>query len=296
LVVLLDGTSTGTRTGRWLKAVTPQSILRFLSATSVAAVPLAFLVAQSYARGRASYYGIPPGLVRVGLTDAISPFVIIAGLGWFVFIVLHEVERVGLVKFANAIGSTFRIMFIVPLLVGVLIAQIDNQVQESGLVVTLIVYAMFLILAYLLLWWVPPAIAWIGHWVGRTVASQWNPPYRPGRFALHMFRGLLDYSRWPRELAIFMFSAIALLALLGAVPIALGWVDAQDTEDYAVVKAAGGDRQVVLAIYGDKAFMATVEGQHIRTITIRQTADLKDMEVSIEHLGSLRPVRPTSPW
>ena len=96
MAVLLDGTS-GTRTGRWLKAMAPQSVMRYLPTVSILGVPLAFVVAREYERGKVSFYGIPEEFVRVGPVDAIAPFFAIAGALWLLFIVGHEVERVGVV-------------------------------------------------------------------------------------------------------------------------------------------------------------------------------------------------------
>ena len=42
------------------------------------------------------------------------------------------------------------------------------------------------------------------------------------------------------------------------------------------------------AIYEDKTFTADIDGRRIRTVRIRHTSDVKDVQITIEHLGSLR--------
>jgi hypothetical protein len=79
MAMLLDSTS-GTRTGRWLKAMTPQSMVRYLRIISVLGLPLAFVIAREYERGKVGVYGIPEEFVRVGPIDAVAPFVSIVGV------------------------------------------------------------------------------------------------------------------------------------------------------------------------------------------------------------------------
>jgi hypothetical protein len=118
MAMLLDGTA-GTRTGRWLRAMAPHSVVGHLATVSVLGVPLAFVVARQYERGKATFYGIPEEFIRVGPVDAIAPFFGIAGMLWLLFMVTHEVERVGIARIANSIGATFRILIAILFLVSI---------------------------------------------------------------------------------------------------------------------------------------------------------------------------------
>jgi hypothetical protein len=71
MAILLDGTS-GTRTSRWLK-VAPQSAVRHISTIGVIGVPLAFVVARQYERGKASFYGIPEEFVASDRSMPLPP-------------------------------------------------------------------------------------------------------------------------------------------------------------------------------------------------------------------------------
>jgi hypothetical protein len=44
---------------------------------------------------------------------------------------------------------------------------------------------------------------------------------------------------------------------------------------------------VILAVYEDKTFTANLNDQCIHTVRMRQTADVKDVQVNIEDLGQL---------
>jgi hypothetical protein len=293
MAVLLDGTglSPGTRTGRWLQALlTPQSILGFLPAASVVGLPLSFVVADSYASGKARYYGIPEELVRVGPADAVAPFIVMALLAWVFFVAAHEVERAGLAAVVKLLGGYLRVCF-AGLWIGALITNFDNFVREEGFVLTSIVYAVLLVMAYVVLWWIPSAISWIGLRLGRAIVGGTTGAPPPGRFARHIFRGLLDYPKPRSRRLLTLYVVVALsLGLTNSVPVGIGWLEARWREDFPVIIRAGRpQKQVILAVYGDKTYTAEVEGQRIRRVMMRQTADLKDVEVRVEHLGQLRP-------
>jgi hypothetical protein len=289
VAVLLDpGGAPQTRTGRWLKALTPQSILGFLPAASIVGLPLSFVVALNYELGRAVYYGIPQEFVRVGPVDAIAPFIIMALLVWLLFIVAYEVERVGLGMLSNFVGATLRLI-LVSLWAVALIINFGRFREEDGLGLTLIAYAIVLLGIYVALWWLPRGIAWIGRWFRRAVAEP-TPP--PGRIARHFFGGVLNYRVGPGDLLRLSIVVLTCFWVIGAAPALLGRWDAQITEEFTVITVPGRpDKQVILAVYADKTFTAELEDRRIRTIMVRQTADLKDMQVRVEHLGRLRPSR-----
>jgi hypothetical protein len=287
MAMLLDGTS-GTRTGRWLKAMAPHSVVRHLPTVSVLGVPLAFVVAREYERGKASFYGVPEEFVRVGPVDAIAPFFAIAGVLWLLFIAMHEAERVGIARIANYIGATLRILIAIMFLVVLGIVFTDEFRKQSSILVILLVLAVYILVAaglYAILWWLPPGIAWIGHRVARAVAKARAAPVRRGRLERHVFRGSLDY-RFSSDLKRFFWVVLTGLALVGIVPHMLGWWNAQSQATYAVLGGPG--KQVILAVYEDKTFTADVDGQRIRAVRMRQTADVKDVQVTVEHLGQLQ--------
>ena len=124
MTILLNGTS-GTRTSRWLK-VAPQSAVRHISTIGVIGVPLAFVVARQYERGKASFYSIPEEFVRVGPIDALAPFIAIAGILWLLFIAMHEVERVGIARIANSIGGMLRPLIAITFVIGLGIGFING--------------------------------------------------------------------------------------------------------------------------------------------------------------------------
>jgi hypothetical protein len=134
MTVLLDGNSR-TRTARWLKAMTPESLLRFVPTVSVLGVPLAFVVAREYERGKATFYGIPEEFVRVGPVDAIAPFVSIAGILWLLFIAMYEVERVGLARFTQYVGAHIRLGIALLFLIGIGITSFD-LIEQDGILAT----------------------------------------------------------------------------------------------------------------------------------------------------------------
>jgi hypothetical protein len=83
-----------------------------------------------------------------------------------------------------------------------------------------------------------------------------------------------------------MLAALIGLPLISFVPNILGWSHAQSRTTFPVL--AGPSKQVVLAVYEDKTFTADLDGRHIRTVRMRQTADVEDVQVTIEELGQLR--------
>jgi hypothetical protein len=248
MAMLLDGTA-GTRTGRWLRAMAPHSVVRYLPTVSVLGVPLAFVVARQYERGRATFYGIPEEFVRVGPVDAIAPFFAITAMLWLVFIVMHEVERVGVARIANYIGASFRVFVALLFLVALGVAFTDEFRKQSSVPVILLVLAIYVLVAagvYAVLWWLPPIIAWIGRRVARAVAKARGTPVRRGRLERHIFRGSLDY-RFSPDLKRLFWVVLVGLALVGLVPHLLGWWNAQSQTTYAVLGGPG--KQVILAVY-----------------------------------------------
>jgi hypothetical protein len=287
VTILLDGTS-GTRTSRWLKAVGPQSVMRHISTIGVIGAPLAFVVARQYERGKAGFYGIPEEFVRIGPIDALAPFITIAGVLWLLFVAMHEIERVGIAKIANSIGGRLRpliaIMFMISIGIG-FIAGLRKEDNAQIILFVFLVYVLFAAVVYAVLWWLPPGIAWIGRQVARVVAKVRAAPVNRGRLERHIFRDAFDY-RFSPDLKRAFWVVVTGLILIGKVPIMLGWWDAQLQTNYAVLSGPG--KQVILAVYEDKTFTANLDNRRIHAVRMRQTADVKDVEVIVEDLGPLQ--------
>jgi hypothetical protein len=49
----------------------------------------------------------------------------------------------------------------------------------------------------------------------------------------------------------------------------------------------GRNKDTIVAVYGDKVFIAHVEGTRMRSVEMRNYADLKDEEVSRKEIGRL---------
>jgi hypothetical protein len=287
MTILLDGTS-GTRTSRWLKAVAPQSVVRHISTIGVVGAPLAFVVARQYERGKATFYGIPEEFVRIAPIDALAPFIAIAGMLWLLFIAIHEIERVGIARIAKSIGGRLRPLIAIMFVIGLCVGFIGGLRKEDSILTVFLVFLACVLSAaivYVILWWLPPGIAWIGRRVAKVIAKARAAPVNRGRLERHIFRDAFDY-RFSSNLKRSFWVVVIGLILIGKVPIMLGWWDAQSQGRYAVLSEPG--KQVILAAYEDKTFTASLDNRRIDTVEMRQTADVKDVEVVVEDLGQLQ--------
>jgi hypothetical protein len=50
---------------------------------------------------------------------------------------------------------------------------------------------------------------------------------------------------------------------------------------------AGRNKDAIVAVYGDKVFVAHVEGRRMHAVEVRNLSDLKDVEVSRKEIGRL---------
>jgi hypothetical protein len=84
---------------------------------------------------------------------------------------------------------------------------------------------------------------------------------------------------------------VAAVVLFVMVPYGIGAANARIQAVYGVVghTAAGvGERKdAIVAVYGEKAFIAHVEGSAIRAVEVRNFSDLKDVEVRRKEIGPL---------
>jgi hypothetical protein len=282
-----DDPEPSTRTGRWLRAVTPRSVLRYLPLASAPGLPLAFVVALFSELARASYYGIPQAFARVTPVDAILPFVSITSLLWLMFVMFHEIEHGGIVRWLKFYGGGLRLLFF-----GVVVVAAVVVVLEDRDWIAFVVAGGFVGFAYFLGWWLIPLILWFGRQLGRLSGRL----VRVRGFGFigrslaavlrHLFRGMLDYPQSP--LVSRLVGYIIVLLLATSVPGWLEWLRARGQDEYGVM-LQGSQRQVILATYGEKTFVATEIQQHrIRKVVMLQTADLDGVEVRIERIGNLR--------
>jgi hypothetical protein len=70
----------------------------------------------------------------------------------------------------------------------------------------------------------------------------------------------------------------------------LGTLRAQGQTQFPVITGASHstEKQVILAAYGDRVFVARVQGSTIRAIIVKQADDFKDTEIRSEQLGELK--------
>jgi hypothetical protein len=80
-------------------------------------------------------------------------------------------------------------------------------------------------------------------------------------------------------------------ALLVAVPYLMGEGTARIQAVYGLVGPSAGEadesKDAIVTVYGDKAFIAHVEGRTMRSVKVRNFSDLKDVEVSRKEIGPL---------
>jgi hypothetical protein len=81
------------------------------------------------------------------------------------------------------------------------------------------------------------------------------------------------------------------VALFIMAPYSVGAVTARVQAVYGVVghpaTAAGGSKDAIVTVYGEKVFIAHVEGRTMRSVQVRNFSDLKDVRVSRKEIGRL---------
>jgi hypothetical protein len=71
------------------------------------------------------------------------------------------------------------------------------------------------------------------------------------------------------------------------VPYFMGIGSAYAQAAYGTVGGGQSDKQAIVAVYGDKVFLARIEGRKMRAVVMRNLADVKDVEVRREATGRL---------
>jgi hypothetical protein len=84
---------------------------------------------------------------------------------------------------------------------------------------------------------------------------------------------------------------VAAVALFVVVPYGLGMANARTQAIYGLVGHQASEparnKDAVVAVYGEKVFIAHVGGTRMRAVEMRNYSDLKDAEVSQREIGRL---------
>jgi hypothetical protein len=156
-----------------------------------------------------------------------------------------------------------------------------------------IVSAVFL---YVLLWGLVPGVWLTFCWLGRHFPGG-RFVWRPLGIAMaaiwrHLFGKTPDLrgsrvSWWSVAEAVLVMA----VTLFIAVPYGMGAAHARIQAVYGLVGHATGEvgrnKDAVVAVYGDKVFIAHVEGTEMRAVEARNYSDLKDVAVSRKEIGRL---------
>jgi hypothetical protein len=269
---------------RWASGITLQAILKYIPVASAIGIPLSFIWAHGYAVGYASYFGIPEDFVQVGPEAAVNPFVTLLAVLTFAFVVISDVGRAGFISAAKSFGSLARIAVFTWAAVYYAIL-----LRRGESLVTLVFAALLL---YVILWWSPPLISWGARRavlrLGPIARRIGREGHRPTIAILrHFFRGTVITSESPAIMRVVLISGLCFAALV--IPQGLGRWDAMREDQFTVITGSTvPEKQTLLAVYGEKAFLAHVEGRTIRTVVVKQAADLKDVQIRSERLGELR--------
>lgn len=291
MAIPLETHASGTtekRSDRWVSSITLPAVLRYVPVASAIGVPISFLWAHTYAAGYASYFGIPGDFVKVGPEAAVQPFLFFLALLTLAFIVIHEVEHYGVIGVPKIYGSMIR-PFVFLYGLGLYVVEF----RRGELSLPLALFSTFL--AWVLLWWLPPFIAWgarqVAKGLGLVLGGVGHGAYRPIYAILrHIFRNVAEIP--PRSpTTVFKFLLIVGLCLVALVaPQWLGMLRGQGQVEFSVITDASrpSEKQAILAVYGDKAFLARVDGTTIRAVIMKQADELKDVEIRSERLGELK--------
>jgi hypothetical protein len=276
------------RSDRWVSSITLPAVLRYVPAATAIGVPISFLWAHTYATGYASYFGIPGGFVKVGPEAAVQPFLFLLALLTLAFMVIHEVEHYGVIGAPKIYGSIIR-----PLLFLYALGLYMVGFRRGELSLPLALFSAFL--AWVLLWWLPPFITWGARQVAKGLGFVLGGVGRKASGPIlailrHIFRNVGELPpRSPTTMLKFVLIVVLCHVALVA-PQWLGMMRGQGQVEFSVITDASrpSEKQAILAVYGDKAFLARVQGTTIRAVTMKQADDFKDMEIRSERLGELK--------
>lgn len=252
-------------------------------------LPATLIVAFAYALGYSDYFRIPMEFIRVSALQAVIPFAWAYVIVQLLLRFAHQVQMFGPWPAIRKNLARLRGCFFL-LLLGVGIAgKLRGQFSWTDVIATVaVIYAM--------LWGLVPAVWLALQWISRRSAAG-RFVWRPIGIAMaaiwrHIF-GKTPALRGARVSRWFVMEAVlvAAVVLFVMVPYGIGAANARIQAVYGVVgnTAAGvGERKdAIVAVYGDKAFIAHFEGNAIRMVEMKNFSDLKDVEVRRQETGPL---------
>jgi hypothetical protein len=264
-----------------------ESGLRFLPLLGLA-LPATLIVAYSYALGFSDYFRIPMEFIRVSPMQAVLPF------AWAYLIVqlllrfAHQVQMFGPWPAMRKNLARVRGLFVLLLVAFGVAGRIRGEFSWTDVIAT----AFFM---YVLLWGLVPGMWRACCWLGRRFPAE-RFVWRPVGVAIaaiwqHIF-GKTPELRGSRVSRWSVMETVLVLAvtLFVAVPYGLGAAHARIQAVYGLVKPAVirlDNYDAVVAVYGDKVFIAHVEGTRMGSVEMRNVSDLKDIEVTRYEIGRL---------
>jgi hypothetical protein len=265
-----------------------ESGLRFLPLLG-AALPATLIVAYSYALGVSDYFRIPMEFIRVSPMQAVIPF------AWAYLIVqillrfAHQLQMFGPWPAIRKNLARVRGLFVLLLVAVGVAGRLRGEFSWTDVIGTAVVM-------YVLLWGLIPGV-WLGlRWIARRLPAGrfvWRPLGKAiTAIWRHIFGKTPDLrgsrvSRW----SVAEVVLVVAVGLFIVVPYGMGAAHARIQAVYGLVgraaSEAGRNKDAIVAVYGDKAFVAHVEGTRMRTVEVRNFSDLRDVEVSQKEIGRL---------
>jgi hypothetical protein len=270
----------------WNGAV--ESGLRLLPLLGLA-LPITLIVAYSYALGFSDYFRIPMEFIRVSPMQAAIPFVFAYFTLQLLLRFAHQVQMFGLWPAVRKNLARARGLFVLLLLAIAVAGRIRGEFTWADVITT----AVFM---YALLWGLVPGGWWLFCWLGRRLPAG-RFVWRPLGIAVaaiwrHIF-GKTPELRGSRVSWWLVMEAVLVLAvtLFIAVPYAMGAGLARTQAVYGLVGHTSGEvgrnKDAIVAMYGDKVFIAHVEGTRMRSVEVRNYSDLTSVEVGQKEIGRL---------
>jgi hypothetical protein len=231
--------------------------------------------------GYSDYFRIPMEFIRVSPLQAVIPFLSAYIVVQLLLRFAHQVQMFGpwpaVRKNLARVRGCFLLLFL-----GVGAAgKVRGEFSWTDVIATLVIL-------YVMLWGFVPGMWLAMRWISRRSPAR-RFVWRPIGIAIaaiwwHVFgkTPILRGSRVSRWL-VAEFVIVAAMALFVMVPYGMGAGYARIQTVYGVVghtaTGVGESKDVIVAVYGDKAFIAHIESRAIRSVEVRNFSDLKDVEV-----------------
>jgi hypothetical protein len=261
--------------------------LAFMPLVGVVAVPLAFLIAGSYELGRARRFGIPEDMVRVDLRVLVGLFFPVLAWLYILLPLGYQVQRLGLPRTASVIFKRIRgVVFLLFVIVGVVAVW-----QGGAAPVEILSLLIFIGFIYVVLYAIPSLLGRLGRLLARMRRPKLHASRRRVRRALSAVWRHVMGERWTRpSFNLLLAQAIVVLLLsIVIVPYAVGSFVALANQRYPVLRpvTSQGEADAILAVYGDKVFIADVQEGAARAVIVKNLADVNGVEIKNEDVGWL---------